>query len=111
MNNLSATMMLCNAMCSSFFPDKASVMMALFNAEIDAEDDATPKDARILRVAISLLKGYVETSRSEGGISVSISETAIKASIKHWCNVYGLNAEEVLAENEVSVIEDGTHLW
>lgn len=110
MNNLSAVTTLCNAMCSSFYPDIAAVKMALFNAEIDADADATPKDANILRVAVSLVIGYVDANRSEGGSSISVRETAIKASIKHWCNVYGLNAEDVMTDY-VSVLEDGTHLW
>lgn len=110
MNNLSATMTLCTAMCSSFYPDKASATMALFNAEIDPDAEAIPKDEKILRVAIALVKGYVETSRSEGGTSVSVRENAINDSIKHWCGIYGLDAEEVLADY-VRVIEDGTHLW
>ena len=110
MNNLSAVMTLCTSMCSSFYPDKASATMALFNAEIDPETEATPKDVNVFRVAIGLVMGYVEGSRSEGGTSVSVREEAVKESIKYWCNIYGLDAEEVLADY-VRVIEDGTHLW
>ena len=110
MNNLSAVMTLCNAMCSSFYPDKAAAKMALFNAEIDADAEANPKDANILRVAVALVMGYVDANRSEGGTSVSVRESAIKTSIKHWCKAYGLDAEEVMGDN-VSILEDGTHLW
>ena len=110
MNNLSAVMTFCNAICSSFYPDMAAAKIALFNAEIDAEAEATPKDARIFRVAVALVMGYVDASRSEGGTSVSVRESAIKDSIKHWCKSYDLDAEDVMT-NSVSVIEDGTHLW
>ena len=110
MNNLSAVMTLCNAICSSFYPDKASAKMALFNAGIDADADATPKDSNVFRVAVSLVIGYVDSNRSEGGTSVSVRESAIKASIRHWCSVYGLAADEVMADY-VGVLEDGTHLW
>lgn len=110
MNNLSAATNLCTAMCSSFYPDKSSVTMALFNAQIDAEAEAAPKDPEVFKVAVALVMGYVEGSRSEGGTSVSVLQDKVEDAIKYWCNIYGLAAEEIIAD-KLRVIEDGTHLW
>ena len=54
--------------------------------------------------------GYVEGSRSENGISTSVREDGIKESIKYWCNIYGLDADEIL-NDYMRVMEDGSHLW
>lgn len=110
MTNLIALRSLCNAICNTFYPDDAALELALFNESIQSDGEATPKDESIFRVAVSLVMGYVESSRSENGVSTSVREDAIKESIKYWCNIYGLDADEVLTD-ELRVIEDGTHLW
>lgn len=110
MNNLEALGHLCNAIINTFYPDKATLELALFNEGIDAMANATPKDASIFRVAVGLIRGYVESSRSENGVSTSISEDAVKNSMLYWCRVYGLDAEEVLSDS-VRVLEDGSNLW
>lgn len=109
MNNLQATSSLCNAIANTFYPDKHTIELALFNEGIDAEIEATPKDEVILRVAISLVLGYVESSRSEGGISTSVNADAIEKSIKYWCKMYGVDVEELT--DSVSVLRDGSNLW
>lgn len=111
MDNLTATKTLCTAMCNTFYPDVAVVEMALFNESIDARAEATPKDVNIFLVAVRLVMGYVEGSRSEGGVSTSVmSEDAIKQSIAIWCGNYGLDADEILSEYQTS-IESGSKLW
>lgn len=111
MDNLSATRSLCNAICNTFYPDLSTIEVVLFNDGIDAKADATPKDPAIFRAAVRLVKGYVEGSRSENGVSTSVlSEDAIKESLLYWCNYYGLDADEELGDFQ-SYIEDGSHLW
>lgn len=111
MTNLEATSRICNAIVNTFYPDKGTVEYALFNAEIDASADAKPKDVDVFRVAIRLVKGYVESSRSEGGLSTSVmSEEAIRESLASWCADYGLDAEDELADY-FRIIEDGSKLW
>lgn len=111
MTNLEATSRICNAIANTFYPDKATVEFALFNAKIDASAEAMPKDANIFRVAVRLIKGYVESSRSEGGLSTSVmSEDALKSSLASWCTDYGLDAEDELADY-FRVIDDGSKLW
>lgn len=111
MDNLNATRSLCNAMCSTFFPDNSTIEFSLFNDGIEAKAEATPKDPQIFRAALSLVMGYVESSRSENGVSTSVmSEDAIKNSIIYWCGYYGLDADEELSEYS-RVVEDGSNLW
>lgn len=111
MNNLAAVSRLCNAIANTFYPDKSTIEFALFNEGVDATAEATPKDPVIFRVAARLVKGYVESGRSEGGISLSVrSEEAIKQSLSVWCNVYGLDAEEELSAF-FQILEGGSNLW
>lgn len=110
MKNIEALRTLCNAIANTFYPDSATLEFALFNEGVDAQAEATPKDATIFRVAVSLIKGYVENSRSEGGVSTSVMQDAIKESLLYWCNYYGLDAEDELSDF-VRVIDDASNLW
>lgn len=111
MTNIAALKSLCNAICSTFYPDEAALEIALFNMDIDPQAQAVPKDAEIFRTAVRLVTGYVEGSRSEGGVSASVrSEEAIRQSISIWCGFYGLEAEDVLAGCGTT-IENATDLW
>lgn len=110
MKNAVALRSLCNAMANTFYPDKATIDLALFNEGIESEADATPKDEKLFRIAVSLVMGYVEGSRSENGVSTSVLQDAVKESIRYWCNIYGLDADEVLSDY-LRVTEDGSHLW
>lgn len=111
MNNLIATRSLCNAIANTFYPDDSTIKLALFNAGLNEQDEATPKDPKVFRVASKLVMGYVEGSRSEGGVSTSvIDKDAVMRSLRTWCREYGLDADEELTEG-VRVIEDGSNLW
>ena len=109
MNNLQATSYLCTAMCSSFYPDQRAIDIALFNGGIVGTDEAQPKDKEIFMIAVSLVRGYVESSRSEGGVSVSVDRNAVEDAIKFWAKTYGVDEEEI--KTEPRVIEDGSSLW
>lgn len=111
MTNLEALRRLCNAIANTFYPDDATLELVLFNEGINASDDATPKDVTIFRLAVSLIMGYVESTRTENGVSTSVREDAIEDSIKYWCGIYGLDADEVLSDDALRIIEDGSHLW
>lgn len=108
MDNLTATSTLCTALCSSFYPDTRAVTIALFNAEIDATATAEPKDKKIFKVAVALVRGYVESSRSEGGVSVSVSRDAVEDAIKHWAKEYDVPLDEV---SNPKTVEDGSYMW
>ncbi len=108
MDNLSALRGLCNAICSAFYPDRATMEMMLFNAGISAAATAAPKDAELLRVAIRLVKGFVESSRSENGVAVSIDTGKIDENIAMWCDEYGIDADDLTT---LKTIEDGSSRW
>lgn len=109
MDNITALRGLCNAIASTFYPDETTMELTLFNEDYNPNTLAQPKDPKLLRMAISLVKGYVEASRSESGVSASVNVDAIEASIKHWCKEYGLDAVDVL--NDGVTISDGSDLW
>ncbi len=110
MDNLTALRSLCNAICNTFYPDNATIELVLFNEGIDPKGEAVQKDEEIFRMAISLVMGYIESSRSENGVSTAVKEDAIKESIRYWCGIYGLDADDILGDY-IRVIEDGSNLW
>lgn len=110
MTNIEALRSLCNAIANTFYPDDATMKFALFNQDMDAESDAAPKDPKIFRTAVSLVKGYVESSRTENGVSTAVREDAVEKSLLHWCDVYGLDASEELGDY-LRVIGDASNLW
>jgi hypothetical protein len=97
-------------MANTFYPDQGTIELALFNEGIDPAANATPKDPEICKVAVSLVMGYVEGSRNENGVSTSARDEAVKESIRYWCNIYGLDADEVLGDY-MRVIEDCSQRW
>lgn len=110
MDNKTALASLCNAIASSFYPDNSAISFALFNEGIDPDVPASAKDPLLLRLAVRLVLGYVEQSRSEGGASVSVMEDAVKCSIRNWCADYGIDAEDVLQEG-LRTVKDYSSLW
>lgn len=110
MSNLEAVQALCTAMVNTFYPDRAVAEFALFQRGADPMADAAPMDAEVFRAAVSLVRGYVESSRSEDGISTSINTAALEDALRYWCRQYGLDADEELADG-LRVLEDGTNLW
>ena len=90
MTNLDATKSLCNAIVNTFYPDNATVRFVLASRGISPDGEATPTDKELFCTAVR--------------------EDAIRNSIKYWCGVYGVDADEVLG-GEATIIEDGTHLW
>lgn len=109
MDNLKALRGLCNAICNTFYPDRGAMEMMLFNEGIYSDAEATPKDEKLFRVAVRLVRGYVESSRTENGVSTSVREDAINENIKLWCKDYGLDADDYLIS--VKTIENGSNLW
>ena len=109
MDNLKALRSICNAICNTFYPDRATMEIMLFNEGISIDAEATPKDVKLFRVAIRLVKGYVESSRNENGVSISVREDAINENIRIWCKDYGLDGDDYLLS--VKTIENGSNLW
>ena len=109
MDNLKALRGLCNAICNTFYPDRAAMEMMLFNEGIESDAEASPKDEKLFRVAIRLVRGYVESSRAECGVSTSVRGDGVNAIIMRGCMDCGLDGEGYLIS--VKTIEDGSNLW
>lgn len=99
---------MCTSIASTFYPDSDVCVLALEAAGIDANGDADFPS--LFKVAARLVIGYVEQSRSEGGISVSVNSDAVRRSVLHWCGVYGVRPEEVLGDS-IGIIKDCTDIW
>lgn len=109
MTNIEALRTLCNSIANTFYPDDATCEFALFNNGVDATAAATPKDERIFRVAVGLVRGYVESSRSENGVSTSVMQDAVEKSLLYWCKLYGVDADDVIPD--LRVIDDASNLY
>lgn len=108
MTNLEALKSTCNAICNTFYPDNSTLNLMLLNADIDATATATPRDANIVKIALTLVSGFVESGKSMGGVSISTNENAVIKSITKWCSDYGFNASEFI---KLSSISNGSKLW
>jgi hypothetical protein len=101
----------CKLICNTCYVDDDVVNDILLDHGLEPDDTAQPdKVAAIVECAILIVKGWVETSRSEGGISTSINIESVKNNILFWCGRCGLDASEYLSD-ELSSIEDGSKLW
>jgi hypothetical protein len=110
MRNSEALRSLCNAIANTFYPDSATINLVLFNEGITPDAEAAPKDPAIFRAAVSLVMGYVEGSRNENGVQTSVNKDAVEKSIRYWCGIYGLDADDVLSEY-LRVMDDGSNRW
>lgn len=110
MTNIEALRSLCTSIANTFYPDDSTLEFALFNEGVTPQTDAIPKDPQIFRVAVGLVRGYVESSRSENGVSTSVMQDAVEKSLIYWCNVYGIDADEVMPEF-YRVIDDASNLY
>ncbi|MBO7287319.1 MAG: hypothetical protein J6U85_03710 [Bacteroidales bacterium] len=109
MTNLEALKAQCKLICNTCYVDNDVALLSLFNAGIDATAEATANNPDIISTAILIVKGWVETSRSESGISVSVDIDNVKKSIMFWCNKAGLNASEYV--DDIVVVDNGSNLW
>lgn len=110
MDNLSALGQLCNAIASAFYPDRPAMELALLDAGLDAAAQHAPKDPALFRVAAAMVRGFVESSRSEGGVSVAVSREAVERSLAYWCGYYGLDPDEELGDGRLT-LEDASSRW
>lgn len=92
MKNVDTIRNLCTAIANTYYPDNGSIEVVMLNEGVDGEAESTPKDPIILKCAITLVKGYIEGSSSQNGISTSVrSQEAIEKSIRYYCGVYGVD--------------------
>lgn len=108
-NNLEALKAQCKLICNTCYVDDDVARHVLFNAGLDAESAPTANNSDIVSAAILIVKGWVETSRSENGISASVDPENVKKNIIFWCGKAGLDASEFV--DDMTVLEDGSDLW
>ncbi len=109
MTNLEALRAQCKLICNTCYVDSDVLQFALHNAGIDTDAEAAAKDPAIIREAIVIVKGWAETSRSEGGVSASIDVAAVQNSILFWCGEAGLDASEFV--DGTITLDSGSDLW
>lgn len=108
-SNFEACRAKCKLICNTCYVDKDVIYDVLDGKGIDPETSGA-EDATLMECAILIVRGWVETSRSEGGISTSIDMEAVKNNILFWCGRYGLDAEELLS-GSLSTIDNASNLW
>ena len=110
-SNLEVLKARCKVICNTCYVDDDAAKDVLISENMEPSDtyDATT-DSKITKCAIIIVKGWVETSRSETGISASINSETLKKSLLYWCQHAGLDASELLSD-ELTTIEDGSHYW
>lgn len=108
-NNLEALKAQCKLICNTCYVDDDVAHLVLHNAGLDAESEPSANNPDIVRAAILIVKGWVETSRSENGISASVDMESVKKNITFWCKSAGLDASEFV--DDVVVIENGSNMW
>ena len=109
MTNLESLRAKCKLICDTCYVDRDVLEVTLADNGLNANDTATAGDSTINKCAILIVKGWVETSRSEGGVSVAIDREAVKKSLSFWCGQWGLDEE--LVDDSKSVIYSGSNLW
>lgn len=107
--NLEALKARCKVICNTCYVD-TDVAEDMLLREGLAPTDNDVDESTITKCAIIIVKGWVETSRTDNGITASVNYDAVKKSIAFWCKQCGLDASEFLDE-DLTTIEDGSHLW
>ena len=107
--NLEALKAQCKLICNTCYVDEDVARLVLQNAGLEAESEPSANNPDIVSAAILIVKGWVETSRSENGISASVNVESVKKSIVFWCGRAGLDASEYV--DNLTVIDNGSNLW
>lgn len=101
----------CKLLCNTAYVDSDVIKDVLIDRGIDPEEEAVPNNVELMRCAILIVLGWVETSRSEGGVSVSIDLAALRNNIYYWCSQYGIDVEEFNLVDALSYIRNGFTIW
>ncbi len=109
--NLEALRAKCKLICNTCYVDDDVLIDVLCDAGITPDRDTSGNVSTLLaECAVMVVAGWVETSRSEGGMSVSISRGAVVSSIAAWCERWGLDASKYLSDS-MTVVQDGSGMY
>lgn len=109
MTNLDALKAQCKLICNTCYVDDDVARLILLNEGLYPEEDATLNNPLLIRSAIVIVKGWVENSRSENGISVSCNIEEVSKSISYWCKVAGLDTSEY--NEQLTTVENWSNKW
>ena len=110
MTNLEALQAQCKLICNTAYVDRDVANLTILKGELDPQGEfSLADDKKIIIMSLDIVKGWVETSRSENGISVSMDPQKVEQNMIYWCGKAGVDASKFLST--VSVIEDGSNLW
>lgn len=109
MTNLEALQAQAKLICNTCYVDDDVCELMLMNEGLEADGEAVANDAALVRLAILIVKGWVETSRTEHSISASTDLDAVRRNILFWCNQSGLDASEYV--DGIVTIDNGSDLW
>ena len=107
--NLEALKAKCNVICNTCYVDDAAAIDTLEDAGLVETETAVPNDPKIVECAILIVKGWVETSRSENGISVATDVAQVNRNILFWCKQAGLDATKYV--DGLTVLDDISDMW
>lgn len=109
MTNIEALKATTKRICNVFYADDDVIRLTMAQSGIneDADYDASADGADMLRCAIRIVRSFVETSRSENGISVAIDRKAVERNIQMECESAGIEYEDL----EGSSVEDISFMW
>lgn len=110
MTNLEALKAQCKMICNTCYVDNDVAQLSILSAGLLPEAEATLYDTAIIRAALEIVRGWVETSRSENGISAATDLAAVRRNVQWWCSHYDLDASEFLGD-DVTTMENGSELW
>lgn len=108
-NNLEALKAQCKLICNTCYVDDDVARLVLLDAGLDADSEPSANNPDIVRAALLVVKGWVETNRSENGISASVDVESVKKSLIFWCGKAGLDASEYV--DDLVVIDNGSNMW
>ncbi|MBQ7512406.1 MAG: hypothetical protein IJU11_06655 [Prevotella sp.] len=110
--NLEALRAKCKLICNTCYVDDDVLIDVLCDAGITPDGDASGTTAAVTlaELAVMVVAGWVETSRSEGGMSVGVSRGAVVSSIAAWCERWGLDASKYLSDS-MTVVQDGSGMY
>ena len=109
MTNLDALKAQCKLICNTCYVDKDVLLLTLESAGLDMEAEAETNSPDLIRAAILIVKGWIETSRTENGISTATDMASVRNNIAYWCGVAGLDASEFV--DGITTLENGSDLW
>jgi len=111
--NLEALRAKCKLICNTCYADDDVLIDVLEENGLEPTSQAvqqTKDDVRLAECAAIVVAGWVETQRSEGGMSVGISRNAVVSSLVAWCERFGLDASKYLSDS-MTVVQDGSNMY